>query len=943
MRQLVRLGLCAVATVGALSLAACDEAEDEVPGGNRRPEVSALEVTSEEDARVVIDFLASSKDADGNRLRVLSATIDGQVVALDATGKTSFLPPANFHGTLPLAFSVSDGSTPVGGTGTLTIRPVQDPVTTTGSSQTLGEDGSQAFSLTATDVDGDPLTFEIAAGPAHGTLSGTAPDLVYTPAANYFGPDTVRYQVSDGHSTAAADVTFNVLPVNDAPVAVAKTVSLSEDSAHAFALEGTDLEGNALTYAVTQQPAHGVLLGTGANRTYQPAANYFGPDEIRFVVNDGLLTSGVATVTFEVASVDDPTTAQPVTVAATEDTAALVTLRGADGDGTPVSYTTSAPAHGTLSGTAPTLTYTPELNYNGIDSFTYTATAEGSTPATATVTVNIAAVNDAPVPVNATVSTEEDTAVAIQLQASDVDSTSLVYSIVSPYEGTVTGTPPGISYTPPANFSGTLTLGFYASDSSGGSSRGNLTIAVTPVNDAPVAIADYVATDAGEPLEIAVLSNDSDVDGEPLVIEDVSDPAHGSAVIEGGKVIYTPQDGFTGIDSLTYTLADGAGATSTAAIQVGVDDFPTGVPLQSLVPQTTGGSRNDSLRRPSISRNGRYVAFSTIRGLVPDDTNGISDAYVYDRGKRTLQRVSVKADGSPANGAATEPQLSGNGRYVVFVSIANNLIPGDTNATYDVFRRDLRTGEVVRISVSSQGVEANGPSQEARISDDGNLVVFSSTAFNLVASDVNGARDIFVRDVAAGTTTRVSVSPSGGDADVGSSSPVISGDGRRVAFVSTATNLVSGDDNAMQDVFVRDLAAGTTLRASVSTNGGEANGPSYYPAISHDGRFVAFSSLADNLTPGGESRTLVRDTTSLITTGAPYAFASSLSLSGDGRYLTVHDSSFTGLLDRFAGLSSSLIAPGSARWYWPALSGNGRYIAVVEDPSGAIIVLPNPR
>lgn len=943
MRKLARLGLCAVATVGSLLVGACDSAEDESPGGNRRPEVGSLMVTAEEDARVVIDFLASSKDADGDRLRVLTATIAGEVVELDASGKTSFLPPANLHGVLLLAFSVSDGSTPVGGSGTLTIRPVQDPVTTTGSSQTLREDGSQAFSLTAMDVDGDPLTFEIAAPPAHGTLSGTAPDLVYTPAANYSGTDTVRYQVSDGLSTAAANVTFNIVPVNDAPAAVARTISLSEDSAHAFALEGSDLEGDALTYAVTQQPAHGVLLGSGANRTYQPAANYFGPDEIRFVVNDGLLTSGVATVTFEVAGVDDPTTAQQVTVAATEDTAALVTLRGADGDGTPVSYTTSAPAHGTLSGTAPALTYTPEPNYSGSDSFTYTATAEGSTPATATVTVNIAAVNDAPVASDAAVTTAEDTAVAIQLQGSDVDSTTLTYSMsVSAQDGTLTGSGATRTFTPAANLNGTRTLSFSVSDGAR-SSSGTVTVTVTPVNDAPVAAADYVATDAGETLEIAVLSNDADLDGDALSIEDVSDPAHGSVAIEGGKVIYTPQDGFTGIDSLTYTVADGAGATSTAAIQVGVDDFPTGAPRQILVPQTTAGSGNDSLRRPSISRTGRYVAFSTIAGLVPEDTNGVSDAYVYDRGKRTLQRVSVKADGSPSNGAATAPQLSGNGRYVVFVSIANNLIPGDTNATYDVFRRDLRSGEVVRVSVNSQGAEANGPSQEARISDDGNLVVFSSTAFNLVASDVNGARDIFLRDVAAGTTTRVSVSPSGGDADVGSSSPVISGDGSHVAFVSTATNLVSGDNNAIQDVFVRNLVAGTTQRASVSTNGGESNGATSYPTISRDGRFVAFASLADNLTPDGDVRTLVRDTTSFITTGAAYSYAYGLSLSGDGRYLTLHDFSFTMLIDRFAALSSTLIAPGSSRWYWPALSGNGRYIAVVEDPSGAIVVMPNPR
>lgn len=943
MRQLARLGLCAVATVGSLAFGACDDAEEEAPGGNRRPEVSALEVTSEEDARVVIDFLSSSKDADGNRLRVLSATIDGQVVALDATGKTSFLPPANFHGTLPLAFSVSDGSTPVGGTGTLTIRPVQDPVTTAGSSQTLREDSSQAFSLTATDVDGDPLTFAIVAEPAHGTLSGTAPDLVYTPAANYFGTDTVRYQVSDGHSTAAADVTFDVLPVNDAPVAVAKTVSLSEDLAHAFALEGSDLEGNALTYAVTQQPAHGVLLGSGANRTYQPAANYFGPDEIRFVVNDGLLTSGVATVTFEVASVDDPTTALPVTVAATEDSAALVTLRGADGDGTPVSYTTSAPAHGTLSGTAPALTYTPEPNYNGSDSFTYTATAEGSTPATATVTVNISAVNDAPVPVNATVSTQEDTAVAIQLQANDVDSTSLLYSIVAPYEGTVTGTPPNISYTPPANFSGTLTLGFYASDTSGGSSRGNLTIAVTPVNDAPVAAADYVATDAGEPLEIAALGNDSDLDGDALSLEDVGEPAHGSAVIEDGKIIYTPSDGYTGVDEFRYTAGDTSGATATATIKVGVGEFPAGAPLETLVASSYFGGYSGPDLMPSISNDGRYIAFQTMSPLVPEDTNTRSDIYLYDRGKRTLELMSKSASGEPANNSAAHPQLTGSGRYLVFSSSASNLVAGDNNNTGDVFRRDLRTGEVILVSVTSAGAPGNGTSFSPSISDDGTRIVFVSSAFNMIPGDANGANDIFLRDLSTATTARVSVSESGFDADFSSFFPVISGDGKFVAFGSNATNLVAGDSNGFTDVFLRDLVTSTTSRVSISTNGAQGNSTSNVPSISKDGRFIAFSSSAGNLVPSNGRGTYVRDRLSATTT-APAFSSQGPTLSGDGRYV-VGDSSSSGtsLADRFAGGVSALTPPPGVRWNWPALSGNGRYIAVVDTSSGAFMVMPNPR
>lgn len=941
MRQLARLGLFAVAALGALAFGGCDDTEGESHGQNHLPEVSALAVSSEEDSPVVINFLSSSTDADGDRLRVLTATIAGERVEPDAFGKATFLPPANFHGTMPLAFSVSDGAKAVGGVGTLTIRPVQDPVATTGSTQTLREDSSQAFSLSVTEVDGDPLTFAIVDPPAHGTLSGTAPDLVYTPAADYFGADRVRYEVSDGGSTAAAVVSFNVVPVNDAPAAVAKTVALNEDSALAFALEGTDLDGDLLTYAVSQQPAHGVLLGSGANRTYQPSSNYFGPDEIRFVVSDGLLTSGVATVTFNVVSVDDPTTAQPVTVAATEDTAALVTLRGADADGTPVSYTTSAPAHGTLSGTAPTLTYAPDLNYNGVDSFTYTATSEGSAPATATVTINLAAVNDAPAPVNATILTEEDTAVAIELRADDVDSSSLLYSIVSGYQGTVTGTPPNISYTPPANFAGALTLGFYASDTAGGSTRGNLTIVVAAVNDPPALAADTVATDIDEPLVIAALRNDSDVDGDALSLMDVGAPAHGSAVIEDDEILYTPSAGYTGVDEFSYTAADAAGAIATATIRVGVGEFPAGAPLETLVASSSFGGYSGPDLMPAISNDGRYIAFQTVTSLVSEDTNTHDDVYLYDRGKRALELVSKSASGEVANAGATHPRLTGDGRYLVFSSGADNLVVGDTNGKGDVFRRDLRTGEVLLLSVTSTGAQGNGNSFAPAISDDGTRVVFVSSAFNLIPDDFNGANDIFLRDLAAGTTTRVSASVSGFDADFSSFFPAISGDGRFVAFASNATNLVPDDSNQVSDVFLRELATSTTSRVSVATNGTQGDGASNVPSISRDGRFVAFSSSSSNLAPIPYG-TYVRDRLSATTT-APAFSSPAPTLSGDGRYVVGSSSSSPTLVDRFGGGLSTLTPPAGTRWSWPALSGNGRYVAVVDTTRGSFMVMPNPR
>jgi len=287
--------------------------------------------------------------------------------------------------------------------------------------------------------------------------------------------------------------------------------------------------------------------------------------------------------------------------------------------------------------------------------------------------------------------------------------------------------------------------------------------------------------------------------------------------------------------------------------------------------------------------------------------------------------------------------ISANGRYVVFDSAASNLVAGDGNGTYDVFRHDRATSETIRISVpfTQPGI---GGGRMATISDDGNRVAFSSTAFDLIPNDANGAWDVFVRDVAAGTTTRVSSSTTGSDGDLASSDAMISGDGRHVAFSSGATNLVAGDTNNVFDVFVRDLAASTTVRASVSTTGGEANARSTATSLSRDGRFVSFVSDATNLVLPAQSgyRIYLRDTQAPTTTRTTSAVTIWARLSGDGRYLAGQVSSGVVLVDRFTARSTDL--SGTRTWFWPVMSSNGRYTVVVEtkDQRVVLTVVPNP-
>lgn len=217
------------------------------------------------------------------------------------------------------------------------------------------------------------------------------------------------------------------------------------------------------------------------------------------------------------------------------------------------------------------------------------------------------------------------------------------------------------------------------------------------------------------------------------------------------------------------------------------------------------------------------------------------------------RRVSVSSDGTPANNSSFSASISADGRFVAFDSWASNLVSNDTNKGEDIYIHDLHSGQTTLISVASDGSQGIGASWAPSVSDDGRFVAFVSQASNLVADDTNGMNDIFVHDRETGQTARVSVASDGSQGDLTSWSPSISADGRFVGFASNARNLVVGDTNGYWDVFVHELETGLTTRVSVADHGMEPGGMSDEPAISATGRFVAFSSwstLVDGDTNG---------------------------------------------------------------------------------------------
>src|SRR6185437_1261437 len=223
--------------------------------------------------------------------------------------------------------------------------------------------------------------------------------------------------------------------------------------------------------------------------------------------------------------------------------------------------------------------------------------------------------------------------------------------------------------------------------------------------------------------------------------------------------------------------------------------------------------------------------------------------------------VSVSNAGAPGNGLSEDPAISGDGRYVAFVSLASNLVPGDTNKTADVFVRDVQEGTTRRVSVTSSGAQANQGSYSASISANGRYVAFVSSATNLAAGTPANSVGVFVRDMKSGTTRPVAVWGTSDQVHMGDLSTSISGTGRYVAFVSSASNLVKGDTNHATDVFVRDLKTGSIRRASLTAGGGQNGQWSSEPVISANGRYVLFRSIDMNLAPGisGPTEIYLRD------------------------------------------------------------------------------------
>lgn len=549
------------------------------------PETGSVTADAVEDQFANIDVMSSVTDDSGTALTLVAVSDPANGTASIAVdGTVNYTPDPDFAGTDSFTYTVENG---LGGTATGTVNvsvaPVNDAPVAEDDQATTAQQTAVVIDVLGNDTDIDnanaDLAVTVTGQPANGTVQLSGTQLIYTPDPGFFGTDTFDYVVTDGtdQSVQAATVTIDV---NDPPQATADTASLSEDGSASINVLGndSDTEGDAITVDVVSDPSNGtVAIGAGGTITYTPDPDFSGADSFTYTISDAAGGEDTATVSVTVAPVNDAPVATDDQANATEDTAIFVDLlaNDVDVDGDALTVDLGTPANGTVVFDGTGFLYTPDPNFSGTDSFTYTIDDGNGGQDTGEVTVTVAAVNDAPVAATDTGTGDEDTDITVNVVQNDTDPDGdalTVSSFSNGANGSVALDGSGnLVYTPDADFSGSDSFTYSVVDGNGESATGTVVVVINAVNDVPVIAEDTVGTDEDTAVTFDVLGNDQDVDGDTLSVSSVTQPSNGSVVIEGtGELTYTPDTGFSGIDTFTYTIVDGNGGTDTGTVTVGV-------------------------------------------------------------------------------------------------------------------------------------------------------------------------------------------------------------------------------------------------------------------------------------------------------------------------------------------------------------------------------------
>jgi cysteine-rich repeat protein len=557
-------------------------------------------VSTDEDVVLTLQatsLLANDVDLDGAPLALTAVGNATHGTVALASGVITFSPDPEFSGTASFDYTVSDGALTDTGRVTVTVAAVNDGPLATDDLANTPEDTAltlAATTLLANDLDVDGMVALTAVSNAsNGTVTLSGASIVFTPTAQFNGAAGFDYTVTDGMLTDTGRVVVSVSAVNDAPLAMADTASTAEDTAlvlpaSTLLANDTDLEAQQLTLTSVRSAVRGTVTLAGNAVTFQPESNYVGPASFGYTVSDGTDTAS-AVVSITVTAVNDAPLAVADVRTGTEDvvitlTASSLLANDSDVEGSTLTLTGVGNAtNGTVSLSGPSVVFTPTANFSGTAGFEYTV-SDGSLTDTGRVTVNVAAVNDPPVATDDTSSTAEDTPLtladaALLLNDGDPDGPSLsVTTVGNSVNGTVSRSLGVITFTPSANFAGTASFEYSVGDGTS-SDVGLVTVTVTAVNDAPLAVDDVRTTAEDTALILTsanLTTNDVDVDGPSLSVTAVGAAVGGTVSLSAGSVTFTPAANFFGAAGFEYTVSDGS-RTDVGAVEVTVspvDDRP---------------------------------------------------------------------------------------------------------------------------------------------------------------------------------------------------------------------------------------------------------------------------------------------------------------------------------------------------------------------------------
>lgn len=677
----------------------------------------------------------SATDVNGDLLTFSAGTVAAAhgTVTINSDGSFSYVPTAGFTGVDSFSFRASDGTLFSAETlvtahiGIANALPVTSPINLSTATNV-----ALSGTLTATDANGDPLTFSVGSTAATNGSVVILPDgtFTFTPTAGFNGIATFSYKASDGIATSAdSTVTVSVSAAgNVAPVGIAQTVSTNLNTTLNGTLTATDANGDTLTFAAgSVAAANGtVTINPDGTFSYVPNTGFTGVDSFSFQAGDGTLVSANTLVTVHVGITNSLPVVSPITLTTNTDTALNGTLTATDADGDPLTF--SAGSTAATNGTVVinpdgTFTFTPTAGFTGIASFSYRASDGLGTSPDATATVNVVAANIAPIANPITVNTTTGVAVNGTLTATDANGDPLTFSAGSTAatNGTVVINSDGtFTFTPTPGFVGIGTFSFKANDGTADSADAVGTVVISAaVNTAPVVINGSGVTTIGTALNASVSPLATDAEGDPLTFSVVTAPAHGTLTLNGdGTFVFTPDAGFTGTDSFTFRANDGLldsnvgtfNLTVNAAAELFTLDLAStgtiATGIRSVVPLDAGATLQNVV-------DGTSFANATIDASIVSGGDSRKDQLLVI--KRGSSSVQVRGKRVLVNGTEVARISGGRRGQALHIAFNSNATVDSVNAVLQRIAARTRPRSSDGVRTVQVQVNADGSSSSATI------------------------------------------------------------------------------------------------------------------------------------------------------------------------------------------------------------------------------------